>query len=227
MKNQMKRNILFSFLLFFSYTCIAQQAPEEERTLIPYEYPQFRDATVTMMFGSQKQVKANIYLDGSKFYFMNGKKAIEADLSNIRQVQFGDTTYIPQDTIMARIVVQDSTKMLICIKTIDKYKMTGRNDGFGGLDQRGEGLPFFQLDNMMGSIGMIELNDGDAQKQAKTFPLKRTYYFIINGEKVPAKESRIMRRYSKEQRKVLKGITENRHWSWSDERSLAQLLGFL
>ena len=218
--------IILSFLTFAT-NVLAQQAPEEERTLIPYEYPQFRDATVTMMLGSKKNVKANIYLDGSKFYFLQGKKAIEADLSNIRQVEFGDTTYIPKETGMARIVAQDSNKVLICIKTIDKYKMTGRNDGFGGLDQRGEGLPFFQLDNMMGSIGMIELNDGDAQKKAKTFPLKRTYYFIIDGETIPAKESRIMRRYSKAERKVLKGITENRYWGWSDERSLAQLLEFL
>lgn len=223
------KSIYFLLLVFLAVTvsATAQQAPEEERTLIPYEYPQFRDATVTMMFGSKKKVKANIYLDGSKFYFMQGKRAIEADLSNVRQVEFNDTVYIPKDTIMARIVAQDSTKTLICVKTIDKHKMTGRNDGFGGLDQRGEGLPFFQLDNMMGDIGMIELNDGDAQKQAKTFPLKRTYYFILDGEIVPAKESRIMRRYSKEQRKVLKGITENRHWSWSDEHSLVQLLELL
>lgn len=218
--------LLLSFLIT-TVGATAQQAPEEERTLIPYEYPQFRDATVTMMLGSKKKVKANIYLDGSKFYFLQGKRAIEADLHNVRQVEFNDTVYIPKDSVMARIVAQDSNKLLICIKTIDKYKMAGKNDGFGGLDQRGEGLPFFQLDNMMGSISMIELNDGDAQKQAKTFPLKRTYYFILDGETVPAKESRIMRRYSKAERKVLKGITENRHWSWSDERSLAQLLGFL
>ena len=59
---------------------MAQQVQEEERTDIPYEYHAFRDATVTMMFGSRKQVKGNIYLDGSKFYFMQNGKSIEADL---------------------------------------------------------------------------------------------------------------------------------------------------
>ena len=33
-----------------------------------------------------------------------------------------------------------------------------------------------------------------------------------------------MSRYDKTRRKLLRGMTENRFWSWKDEKSLAQLL---
>ena len=202
---------------------LAQQAPIDERTPIPYEYPSFRDATVTMMFGSKKQVKGNIYLDGSKFYFMQDGKAIEADPFNIHRVQFGDSLYIPIQEAMGLIVAEDSGKMLVCVKTIDTYKMKGRKDGFGGRDQSGEGLPFFQLD-VNGVLGMVELDNSEAREKAKLFPLKREYYFLLDGHIVPAKERPVLSRYNKAQRKVLRGVTENRFWSWRDEKSLVQLL---
>ncbi len=204
----------------------AQQAQEEERTAVPYEYPAFREATVTMMFGSRKNVKANIYLDGSKFYFMQDDKPIEADLSNIHRVAFGDSIYMPVDNRMARIVAEDSSKMLVCVRTIDLYEMKGRSDGFGGRDQSGEGLPFFQID-INGVLGMVELNNSEAQEKARMFPLKREYFFLLDGDIVPAKERPVMSRYSKTERKRLRELTENRFWSWRDENSLVQLLHIL
>lgn len=204
----------------------AQQAQEEERTAVPYEYPAFREATVTMMFGSRKTVKANIYLDGSKFYFMQDDKPIEADLSNIHRVAFGDSIYMPVDNRMARIVAEDSSKMLVCVRTIDLYEMKGRSDGFGGRDQSGEGLPFFQID-INGVLGMVELNNSEAQEKARMFPLKREYFFLLDGDIVPAKERPVMSRYSKAERKRLRELTENRFWSWRDENSLVQLLHIL
>lgn len=205
---------------------MAQQAQEEERTDIPYEYHAFRDATVTMMFGSRKQVKGNIYLDGSKFYFMQNGKSIEADLSNIHRVAFGDSLYIPVENRMARIVEEDSSKMLVCVRTIDLYEMKGRKDGFGGRDQSGEGLPFAQID-INGNIGLIELDNHEAQAKAKMFPIRREYFFVLNGDVIPAKERPVMSRYTKAERKRLRIMTEDRFWSWKDEESLAKLLHIL
>ena len=202
---------------------LAQQAPIDERTPIPYEYPSFRDATVTMMFGSKKQVKGNIYLDGSKFYFMQDGKAIEADPFNIHRVQFGDSLYIPIQEAMGLIVAEDSGKMLVCVKTIDTYKMKGRKDGFGGRNQSGEGLPFFQLD-VNGVLGTIDLDNSEAMEKAGKFPLKREYYFLLDGDIVPAKERPLLSRYDKARRKELRVTTENRFWSWKDEKSLIKLL---
>lgn len=223
----MRNSFLICILTVFFY-CLpvtAQQVQEEETTTIPYAFPQYRKATVTMMFGTKKEVMGNIYLDGSKFYFLQDSVSIEASLSNIHRIAFGDTLYMPVDTMLARIVAEDSTKMLICIRTIDKYKMTGANDGIHGEDKRGEGMAFFQLD-MFSSMGFIELNS-DQSKQSRYFPLKREYYYILNGEIIPAKERPVMKRYTKAQRKVLKGLTESRFWSWNDENSLVQLLELL
>ena len=196
--------------LLFPLTLHAQQAPIDERTPIPYEYPAFRDATVTMMFGSRKHVKGNIYLDGSKFYFMQDGKAIEADPFNIHRVQFGDSLYIPIKDAMALIVAEDSGDI-------------GRKDGFGGRDQSGEGLPFFQLD-VNGVLGTVELDNSEAREKAKLFPLKREYYFLLDGDIVPAKERPVLSRYDKARRKELRVTTENRFWSWKDEKSLIKLL---
>ena len=157
-----------------------QQAPVDERTAIPYEYPAFRDATVTMMVGSRKQVKGNVYLDGSRFYFMQDGKAIEANLGNVRRVQFGDSLYVPVNaTTVGYVVAQDSGKMLVCVRTIDKYKMKGRKDGFGGRDQSGEGLAFATLD---GFGGVLELDNREAMERAKRFPVQREYLFRIDGQ---------------------------------------------
>lgn len=210
---------------FLCLPVFSQQVQEEETTPIPYAFPQYRKATVTMMFGSKKEVMGNIYLDGSKFYFLKDSIAIEAGLSNVSRVAFGDTLYIPVDTSLARIVATEDNKMLICIRTIDKYKMKGSNDGIQGEDKRSEGMAFFQLD-MFSSMGFIELSPENIDK-TKLFPLKREYFFIIDGEIIPAKERPVMKRYTKAQRKVLKGMTENRFWSWKDEQSLAQLLKLL
>ena len=212
-------------LLYCSLPIMAQQVQEYETTYIPYAFPQYRKATVTMMFGSKKEVMGNIYLDGSKFYFLKDSVSIEASLSNIHRVAFGDTLYMPVDTMLARIVAEDSNKMLVCIRTIDKYKMKGCNDGIHGEDKRGEGMAYFQLD-MFSSMGFIELNS-DQTDHSKLFPLKREYFYILNGEIVPAKERPVMKRYTKAQRKVIKGMTENRFWSWKDENSLIQLLELL
>ncbi len=202
-----------------------QQAPVDERTAIPYEYPAFRDATVTMMFGSRKQVKGNVYLDGSRFYFMQDGKAIEANLGNVRRVQFGDSLYVPVNaTTVGYVVAQDSNKMLVCVRTIDKYKMKGRKDGFGGRDQSGEGLAFATLD---GFGGVLELDNREAMERAKRFPVQREYLFRIDGQWVPAKEGTVMGRYDRARRLMLRGMTENRYWSWTDEKSLVQLLPLL
>ena len=91
-------------LLYCSLPIMAQQVQEDETTYIPYAFPQYRKATVTMMFGSKKEVMGNIYLDGSKFYFLKDSVSIEASLSNIHRVAFGDTLYMPVDTMLARIV---------------------------------------------------------------------------------------------------------------------------
>lgn len=203
----------------------AQQAQEEERVKIPFEFPAYREATVTMMFGSKKQVEGNIYLDGSKFYYLRNGKPIEADLFNIHRIQFGDTVYIPVDTMAARIVAQKGDNMLVCLKTIDRRKMQGRNDAPGS-DKRGEGMAYFQLD-MFSSMGFMELNNMEEEKNARLFPLKREYYYFLNGQLVPAKEGNVMKRYDKAQRKSLRVITENRRWSWKDENSLVQLLEYL
>lgn len=223
----MRRTLLLPLaLLSFPLLSRAQQIQEEERTKIPYEYPAYRDAAITMMFGSKKQVKGNIYLDGSKFYFMQGKRPIEADLFNVSRIQFGDTVYIPIDTVAARIVAQLDNKMLVCVKTIDKDKMKGRNDNRNGTDKRNEGMAYAQID-MLSAIGFIELNNSEEEKKAKMFPLKREYYYFIDGQKIPAKEGPVMKRYDKATRKSLRVITENRNWSWKDENSLRQLLEFL
>lgn len=208
---RLKTTLLFSII---SCCCNiqAQQVQEEEFTHIPYEYPAYREATVTMMFGSKKQVKGNIYLDGSKFYFLQDSVPIEAGLHNIHRITFGDTTYIPVDTLAARIIAQDSSKMLVCIKTIDKYKMKGSNDGVQGTDKRGEGMAFFQLD-MAGAMGLLELNNFDQLDKSKRFPLKKEYFYFIDGQLIPAKERPLTRRYNKPERKKLKALIENRNWS--------------
>lgn len=217
----------FLLLGILSVTTLqAQTLQEEEYASIPYEFTQYRDATVTMRLGSRKQVKGNIYLDGSKFYFLQNDKPIEAALANILQIQFGDSIYIPKDTMIAQVVARDSTKMLACIKTIDVYQMKGSNDGFSGADRRSEGLDFFQLE-FLGITSTISLNNEETKEKARHFPLKREYFYILDGEWIPAKERPVMQRYSKAERKVLKVLTEYRRWSWNDEKSLIQLLELL
>ena len=51
--------------------------------------------------------------------------------------------------------------------------------------------------------------------------------FRIDGQWVPAKEGTVMGRYDRAKRLMLRGMTENRYWSWTDEKSLVQLLPLL
>ena len=47
---------------------------------------------------------------------------------------------------------------------------------------------------------------------------------ILDGDIVPAKERPVLSRYDKARRKELRVTTENRFWSWKDEKSLIKLL---
>lgn len=212
--------IALGLVLLASLQVRAQQAQIDEWWPQPYEYPTFREAIVSMRFGSKKVVQGNIYLYGSKFYFINRGRAIEAALGNVRSITIGDSTYLPIDTIVARVVAQDSTKMLLCVHTIDTKRMKGHLAASAGDDKNSEGLPYVNIEG----LGILEQNDTEEREKSKMFPLKREYYYMLDGQLIRAKEGTVMRRYSKEERKRLKQLTENRHWSWHDEQSLAALL---
>jgi hypothetical protein len=201
----------------------AQQNQVQETTKIPYAYNKYQDATLTMLFGSKKKVQANIYYDGSRLYFLKDSVPMQATLNNIIKADFPDATYIAVNDFMAKVVAVKDEKMLLCVKTIDKDAMRGRDDGMH--DRKGEGLPFFQLEG----FGMIDMAGTDVAyaKENAQFPIMRTYYIrTADGTVLPAKESILKKRLTGDKKKQFKIFTENRLWSWKDEDSLKQLLDF-
>ncbi len=197
----------------------AQQNQVELTTLTPYAYPSYQKAVVTMLFGTKKNLEANIYYAGSMFYYKDKDTTMVADLANVRTIEFENGDFY--ETIgeqAAKVEAVESSGKLLSITTIDEKKMRGTSDS--GNDRKGENLPFLNIEGL-GNLDMSGTND---ESKYDRFLLKVEYYFRVNGNTFPANYANVKQQIPEEKKKAFREKMKDRNWSWNDKQSLSQLL---
>ena len=202
--------------LLCAFTMQAQQQLERKRSLIPFVYPEFRDAKVLQTFGRSVQAKANILLRNGALCYLEGDKILQAYTQNILGVEFDSVRYMKVDSAMGRVVAQKGYNYLLCVTRVDMDKYRAETTG-------GENLPFFEIDELNVFIEMQH----DVRDEDKGLPLEDEYYFSIMGQVIPANESKFEKFVRPELMKQFKELMENRVWSWKEEEDLVELLDYL
>ena len=210
----MKHLLLSTILLLATLNRVAQQI-----TPALTVYPDFRPATILLTDGSKLKVPlANIFLKNSSLLYMSGEIVKEADLKNVRQVEFDDRTYIRIDSLLAYQVDSVGRNALYCAKVIDikSYKQTIANSA---------NITNLDLSNI---TNMLSFNTIDAiGKDSVQFPVIPIYYYRLDNQFVLVHERHLKRVLSKEKRRLMESAMNLPKFSWTDEESLMKMLEML
>ena len=208
----MKKLLLAVFILISSgVSSIAQVAPAKSK--IATAFAQFKPATITLTDGRVlRQSSSNIFLKNSRLIYKHLGKVMEANMSVIAKVDFGDRTYIKTDSALMYIVDSVKSHLLLCKSTIDmdSYKRNMINNQ--------------QITNLEIST-MVSVTSTDlTNSEDLVYPLDNEYYYLIDGKQIKAHERTLSRVLPKEKRHLLKTIIYDPGFSWVDVTYLNKIL---
>lgn len=207
----MKKNLLF--IIIFA---VALQAAAQQKTGGATVYKQFKPATIQLASGQiVRQPLANIFLKNSSLLYMSHDRAMEANMKNILAVTFDDRKYVKIDSVLAYVVDSLNGDVLYKATVIDlvSYKANLLNNrNITSLDL-GEQISYSNVDIS---------NEDDF-----LFPLVDLYYYRYHGQFVRVHERNLSRIIPKEKRRLMKTLIGQEAFSWTDEKSLMELLKWI
>ena len=142
--------------------------------------------------------------------YKHGKTTMQAEMKNVKKVDFADRTYLKVDTILAYIVDTLKDNKLLCATLIDleAYKSEILNNK--------------QITNLeLGSyvnVSTMDLSD------INEYPLVNYYYYELNGEIIKVHERTITKKISKNKRTQLNTLMQAPDFSWDDIKWLMRVL---
>jgi hypothetical protein len=219
MEKKLYKTLTALLLWIACATGYAQQNQQELTTLVPYAYPEYQKAVVTMLFGSKKNLEANIYYAGSRLYYKDRDTTMVAELANVRTIEFENGDFY--ETVgeqAAKVEARESAGMLLSVTTIDEKKMRGTSDSNN--DRKGENPPFLNIDG----LGNLDMSGSYDEHKYERFLLKVEYYFRVNGRTFPANYASVKENIPEGKKKAFREKMKDRNWSWNDKQSLSQLL---
>lgn len=204
--------LLLISVTMLSLSSFAQQMQEERRSKTPLLFPEFVEAKVGQPFGRFTRAKINFFLRDGSLLFMDEKGAVrKAYVKKILNVQVGDDLYLKVDSIFGKVMATQNYNYLVCVTTIDSKTYDQELTDINMMLANGGGL-------FKNSIMDLE------ERTYGSYPLKDTYYYVINGTLYPARHTAVKKLIQKEFKEAYKNITETHDWSWHDAGCLKQLL---
>jgi len=194
-------------------TCLASTLMAQERTTNLTVYKNFKPSIILLKDGRVlKQPLTNIFLKNSSLLYLHGTTSMQANMDNIVSVKFDDRLYNKIDTVLAYEVDSVGDKKLYKATIIDQiaYRQQLRNNQVITNLQMGDQL----------STTTMNLNGDEDYK----FPLIDLFFYRINGKIVKVHERDLSRVLSKEQKRMMRTFLSMPDFSWTDEKSLMELL---
>lgn len=194
-------------------TCLASTLMAQERTTNLTVYKNFKPSIILLKDGRVlKQPLTNIFLKNSSLLYLHGTTSMQANMDNIVSVKFDDRLYNKIDTVLAYEVDSVGDKKLYKATIIDQiaYRQQLRNNQVITNLQMGDQL----------STTTMNLNGDEDYK----FPLIDLFFYRINGKIVKVHERDLSRVLSKEQKRMMRTFLTMPDFSWTDEKSLMELL---
>ena len=198
-------------LMMATLHCAAQT-----KTAIVTAYAEFQPAVVYQADGRKLNLpKANIFLKNSSLLYESGGKVKEANIKTLLRVDFKDRSYFRIDTLLAYQVDTIGSSALFCAQLIDvtTYQQLIRNS---------KNITNLDLSWMV-NYATIDATDNDDY----LFPLIPQYYFRLGDQFVLVHERTLKRALNKEKRRLMETIINQGGFSWTDEKSLLNLLKWI
>ena len=200
--------------LFIAMMCIAQSLVAQDKTYGVTVYKNFKPAKITLTDGrTLVQPLANIFLKNSTLLYPSSNgTTMEANMANIISVKFDDRLYIKIDSLLAYQVDTVGHNALYCATVIDMaaYQQNLKNN---------QVFTDISFGDMVGTTSVDLNNEGDYM-----FPLINLYYFRLNGKFVRCHERTLGLVLGKEKKRIMKSYIALPDFSWTDEKSLLNLL---
>ena len=207
----MKRILLSLLVVLWTIALYAQPQNSSRRITV---YPKFKPAVITLMNGQVVTVpQANIFLKGSKLLYRNiSRQVMEAKLSNIKTADFDDRHYERIDTMLAWRVDTVGKNALYCVTKIDMVSL--HNNIINSRD----------MTNIDLSNDLLNITTLDVDRENIDYPLVNIFFYRYNGKIIPVHEREIIRRIPKKKLHNYKVVTSLATFSWTDSKSLLDLL---
>lgn len=201
-------------LVLACVSMIAVSAQENyETTNRTTVYDTFRPSVITLANGKIiKQNRTNIFLKNGALLYLNGKNNMQADMSKISSVDFGDRRYIRIDTLLAYVVDTVCGNSLLCATLIDleayRHQMLNNRQ-----------ITNMEIQTQVSITTLTPSDDDDVQ-----YPLVNLFFYEIGGKFVKVHERTIGNMLPKDKRRIFKSVIMAPEFSWTDKESLMRLL---
>ena len=190
------------------------QGTAQQVTAALTAWPEFRPATVYLTDGKKLSLPlANIFLKNSSLLYMSGQDTKEANTKTLLRVEFEDRTYYRIDTLLAYPVDSIGDNVLYCAKVLDlkAYKQLVTNSS-----------TITTLD-VATTISYAKIDVYDDIR----FPVIPIFYYKLGDQVVLVHERHLKRVLSKEKRRLMNSAMNLPGFSWTDEKSLVQLMSLI
>lgn len=190
---------------------LAQSDTLSRRTMA---FTTFRPAVVTLANGKTVNApQANVFLKGSVLVYRNPQgRVMEANRRTVRSVDFADRHYERIDTMLYWRVDTVGSNALYCATYIDMLSLRQQI-----LNSRN--MTDVQMNSLMLSSTALTANDEDFD-----LPYTNVYYYRYRGKWVRVHERDIDHALPRNKRQAYKLALSMPGFSWSDPRSLLELL---
>lgn len=197
-----------AFILLCCLACTLELSAQKfagmiNRTTV---YETYQPARITLTTGRViMQKEANVFLKNARLLFKKGRLDMEANMAQIRAVEFADKSYVRLDTMLAVVTDTLGNNRVLCTTTIDLAAFTNReiNDRI---------ISNFEIGTeqvSMASLDMVALED-------KEYPLVNNYYFEVNGKILEANERTITRHLNRSKRSRLEFYLQMPDFDWGN-----------
>lgn len=201
------------YSLFIITLISVQSAFGQDRTTKLTVYPEFKPSVIELTDGRiLKEKFTNIFLKNSSLLYMSGTVTKEAYMANIKSVKFDDRLYVKVDTLLAYEVDSVGNDALYCATVIDQeaYRQNLRNN---------QVMTNISLSDQVSTTSVDLSNEDDY-----LFPLINIYYYRLNGKFVRCHDRSLSNVLNKEKKRMLRTFVHMDDFSWSDQKSLIELL---
>ena len=198
-------------ITMFALTGKAQADSTQQRTMA---FADYRPAVVTLTTGKVvTAAQANVFLKGSVLVYRNPQgRVMEANRKTVRSVDFKDRHYERIDSMLYERIDTVGDNALYCATYIDMVSL--RQQILNGRD-----MTDMQVNSLMLSSTAITLNEGDLD-----LPYTHVYYYRYRGKWLRVHERDIDHALPRTKRDAYKVALAMPGFSWSDPRSLMELL---
>ena len=203
-------------ILLTAFALLGLTATAQVKTTRATLYNQFKPSVITLKTGKNiRQSLTNVFLKNSTLVYLQGEYTMEANMETIATVEFDDRKYVNINNQLAYLVDSVGSNLLYRIDLLDMnaYNQQLRNN--------------INISNMGFENGGIATSTVDLNNEEDSkFPIFSHFYYYYNGEIIKVHEREISRHLpkDKEMKRKYRTIIGLDSFSWSDEKSLIQLL---